>query len=41
MNQEFLLEAIQGTSLYQPEDNALEQELRAFLSKRWKGKYGY
>jgi replication-associated recombination protein RarA len=41
VNQEFLPEAIQGTTLYQPRDNAREQELRAFLSKRWKGKYGY
>ena len=41
VNQEFLPEAIQGTTLYQPGDNTREQELRAFLSKRWKGKYGY
>jgi putative ATPase len=41
INQEFLPEAIQGTTLYQPGDNAREQELRTFLSKRWKGKYGY
>ena len=41
INQEFLPEAIQGTTLYQPGDNAREQELQAFLSKKWKGKYGY
>jgi putative ATPase len=41
VNQEFLPEDIQSTTLYQPGENAREQELRAFLSKRWKGKYGY
>uniref|UniRef100_UPI0040476C02 replication-associated recombination protein A n=1 Tax=Algoriphagus sp. TaxID=1872435 RepID=UPI0040476C02 len=41
VNQEFLPDPIQGTPLYQPGDNAREQELRTFLSKRWKGKYGY
>jgi hypothetical protein len=39
--QEFLPEEIKNTSLYQPGDNAREQELRNFLSKKWKGKYGY
>jgi putative ATPase len=27
--------------LYDPGDNVREKELRSFLSKRWKGKYGY
>jgi putative ATPase len=39
--QEFLPEEIKGKLLYDPGDNAREQELRSFLSKRWKGKYGY
>jgi putative ATPase len=39
--QEFLPEEIKGKLLYDPGDNAREKELRSFLSKRWKGKYGY
>jgi putative ATPase len=39
--QEFLPEEIKGRLLYDPGDNAREKELRSFLSKRWKGKYGY
>jgi len=41
VSQEFLPEEIKGKLLYDPGDNAREQELRSFLSKRWKGKYGY
>ncbi len=41
VNQEFLPEEIKNTTLYQPGDNVREQELQTFLSKRWKGKYGY
>ena len=41
INQEFLPESIQGTTRFQPGDNSREKELRSFLSKRWKGKYGY
>jgi len=41
VSQEFLPEEIKGRLLYDPGDNAREQELRSFLSKRWKGKYGY
>jgi putative ATPase len=39
--QEFLPEEIKGSLLYDPGDNIREKELRSFLSKRWKGKYGY
>jgi putative ATPase len=39
--QEFLPEQISGTLLYEPGNNAREQELRQFLKNRWKEKYGY
>jgi putative ATPase len=39
--QEFLPEQISGTLLYDPGNNAREQELRQFLKNRWKDKYGY
>ena len=38
---EFLPEEIQGTKLYDPGQNAREEELRKFLRLRWKEKYGY
>lgn len=38
---EFLPEEIQGTKLYEPGNNAREEELRKFLRTRWKDKYGY
>lgn len=38
---EFLPDKISGTTFYQPGKNAREEELRAFLKKRWKEKYGY
>ncbi len=41
IEQEYLPEQIKGTSLYQPQKNAREQELKKFLQERWKGKYGY
>lgn len=41
LEQEYLPEKIAGTLLYNPGANAREQELRKFLSQRWKGKYGY
>lgn len=41
VNQEFLPDEIKDTSLYQPGDNARENELRKYLSSKWKGKYGY
>ncbi|SDA93335.1 putative ATPase [Algoriphagus alkaliphilus] len=39
--QEFLPDEIKGTKLYEPGDNARENELRKYLSGKWKGKYGY
>jgi putative ATPase len=38
---EYLPEKISGTKLYDPNNNSRENELRAFLKKRWKEKYGY
>ncbi len=38
---EYLPEKISGTKLYDPNNNARENELRAFLKKMWKEKYGY
>ncbi len=38
---EFLPEEIKGTKFYEPGQNAREQDIREFLKKRWKGKYGY
>ncbi len=40
-DQEFLPEAIKGTKIYDPGDNAREQEQRKFLKLRWKNKYNY
>jgi putative ATPase len=39
--QEFLPEEIKNTKLYDPGENARENELRKYLSSKWKGKYGY
>ncbi len=39
--QEYLPDAISGSKLYDPGNNARENELRDFLKKRWKEKYGY
>jgi putative ATPase len=41
LEQEYLPEPIKNTALYQPQKNAREQEIKKFLSERWKGKYGY
>ncbi len=38
---EFLPEKLSGTALYKPGKNMREEELRQFLKKRWKDKYGY
>ncbi len=38
---EFLPDEIKGTTLYEPGQNAREEELRKFLKNRWKSKYGY
>jgi putative ATPase len=39
--QEYLPDAIKGTTLYNPGNNAREEELRKFLKTLWKNKYGY
>ena len=41
VNQEFLPDEIKNLKLYDPGNNARENELRRFLQSRWKGKYGY
>jgi putative ATPase len=41
LEQEYLPEEIKGTTLYQPQKNAREEELKKFLHERWRGKYGY
>jgi putative ATPase len=38
---EFLPEAIKNTTLYEPGNNARENNQREFLKQRWKDKYGY
>ena len=40
-DQEFLPDTISGTTFYQPGNNTRENQLKDFLKKRWKGKYGY
>ncbi len=39
--QEYLPEKLAGTALYEPGNNAREEELRKFLKNLWKEKYGY
>jgi putative ATPase len=41
LEQEYLPDEIKGTTFYQPQKNAREEELKKFLQERWKGKYGY
>ncbi len=41
VEQEFLPEAIAGTPIYEPGNNARENTTREFLKNRWKDKYGY
>ena len=38
---EFLPEAIKGKKVFEPGNNAKENEIRKFLRERWKDKYGY
>jgi putative ATPase len=38
---EFMPEKLKGKKIYEPGDNARENEMRRFLSARWKEKYGY
>ncbi len=39
--QEYLPDAIKGTTFFEPGNNAREEELRKFLKMLWKDKYGY
>ncbi|MDE0980271.1 MAG: replication-associated recombination protein A, partial [Flavobacteriales bacterium] len=39
--QELMPEALIGRVLYQPGDNAREQQIQAQLRSMWKEKYGY
>lgn len=39
--QEFMPDALSGTTLYDPGDNPAEQKLREKLRQQWKEKYGY
>lgn len=41
VEQEFLPTEIAGTTIYEPQDNPRERELRKNLHEKWKGKYGY
>lgn len=41
INMEFLPDAIKGQVLYEPGANPREEEMRQFLRKLWKDKYGY
>lgn len=41
LEQEYLPDDIKGTTLFQPQKNAREEEIKKFLHERWKGKYGY
>jgi putative ATPase len=40
-NQEYLPDKVKGTTLYNPGNNARENELRNYLKNLWKNKYGY
>lgn len=39
--QEYLPDAISGTTFYEPQSNAREIELKKFLKNRWQDKYNY
>ncbi|PIY08448.1 MAG: AAA family ATPase [Flexibacter sp. CG_4_10_14_3_um_filter_32_15] len=39
--QEYFPKELAGTKLYEPAQNARENEIRRFLKERWKEKYGY
>ncbi|NJL15328.1 MAG: replication-associated recombination protein A [Microscillaceae bacterium] len=39
--QEYLPEALKGKKIYEPGQNARENELRQYLKRCWKDKYGY
>lgn len=40
-DQEYLPDALRGTTFYEPGNNAREAEMRRFLQQFWKDKYGY
>ena len=39
--QEFLPNTLEGTAIYEPQQNSREMEVRKFLKERWKHKYNY
>jgi putative ATPase len=41
VNMEFLPDAVAGTKYYDPGANPREEEIRSYLKKLWKEKYGY
>lgn len=41
VNQEYLPDEISGTKLYEPANNARENQFKEVMKKRWKGKYEY
>jgi putative ATPase len=41
VEQEFLPDQLKGTAFFMPGNNLRENEMREFLKKRWKEKYGY
>jgi putative ATPase len=41
VNLEYLPEKVKGTKFYNPGKNAREEEMRLYLRKLWKEKYGY
>ncbi len=41
VNQEFLPDEIKNTKLYEPGNNARENQFRELLKQRWNGKYNY
>ena len=41
VEQEFLPDQLKGTAFFVPGNNPRENEMREFLKKRWKEKYGY
>ncbi len=41
VEQEYLPQSISGKCFYEPADNPREKEFKQYLSRCWKGKYGY
>ncbi|MCK5846155.1 MAG: replication-associated recombination protein A, partial [Bacteroidales bacterium] len=41
IDMEFMPDQIKGQPLYQPGNNARENQTRTWLKERWKQKYGY